>query len=60
MSALTLSYPEHLGPTYRAYTLSRWPTILHDYALGILHFPFDSALHTVRLHLSTSLFDYER
>ena len=51
----TLAYPEHLGPTYRAYTLGCWPTILHDYSLSVLHFPFGPALHTICLHFSTSI-----
>jgi len=50
ISALTLPYPEHLSATRRAYTLSRWPTILHDHGFGILHFLFGTAFHTVCLH----------
>jgi len=30
-----------------------------EFGLNILHFPFGSAFHTVCLHCSTSLFDYE-
>ena len=45
-----LSYPEHLGSTYRAYTLSRWFAVFHSYGLGVLHFPFGAAFHTVCLH----------
>jgi len=54
--ALSLPYSEHLGPAYGTYALSSRPAILHDYASGILHFPFGAALHTVCLHLFTSLF----
>ena len=50
ISALTLPYPEHLGPACGAYTLSRWFTILHGYGLSILHFLFGTAFHTVCLH----------
>jgi hypothetical protein len=50
------TYPEHLGPTYGTHTLSGRPAILHDYASGVLHFSLGAALHTVCLHLFTSLF----
>ena len=50
ISALTLSYSEHLSPTYGAHTLGCRLTILHGYTLGILHVPFGTALHTVCLH----------
>jgi hypothetical protein len=53
---LSLAYPEHLGPAYRADTLGCRLTILHGYSLGVLHFPLGPALHTIGLHLSTSLF----
>lgn len=56
VSALALSYPEHLSPTYRADALSCWLSILHGYRLGILHFSLGSAFHTICLHWSTSLF----
>jgi len=59
ISALTFADSEHLSPTRGAHTLCGWPTILHGYALGILHFLFGAAFHTVRLHLFTSLFEYE-
>ena len=59
-SALTLSYSEHLGSTRWTYTLCRWPSILHGYAFGILHFSFGAAFHTVCLHWLTSLFEYQR
>jgi len=49
-------YSEHLGPAYGTYALSGRPAVLHDYASGILHFPFGAAFHTVCLHLFTSLF----
>ena len=54
MSALTLPYPEHLGAARRAHTLSRWPSILHSYASGVLHLLFGTAFHTIRLHEFTS------
>jgi len=56
----TLSYSEHLSPTYGAYTLSRRFAILHSYGLSILHFPFGTTLHTVCLHSLTSPFWYEQ
>jgi hypothetical protein len=49
-------YSEHLGPAYGTYALSGRPAVLHDYASGILHFPFGAAFHAVCLHLFTSLF----
>ena len=54
--ALSLPYSEHLGPAYGTLALSGRPAVLHDYASGILHFPFGAALHAVCLHLFTSLF----
>jgi hypothetical protein len=36
--------------------LSGRPAVLHDYGSGILHLSLGSALHTVCLHLFTSLF----
>jgi len=56
MVVLSLPDSEHLGSAHRTYTLSSRPAILHDYASGILHFPFGAAFHTVCLHLFTSLF----
>ncbi len=50
MPALALPYPEHLGLAYWAYTLSCRLTILHGYALGVLHFPFSTAFDTIGLH----------
>ena len=50
------AYSEHLGPTYGTHTLSSRPAVLHDYGSGILHLSLGSALHTVCLHLFTSLF----
>ena len=44
---LFTSNSEHFSATYRAYTLSCRLTILHDYALSVLDFPFLSALQTV-------------
>ena len=49
-------YSEHFGPAYGTYALSGRPAVLHDYAPGILHFPFSAAFHAVCLHLFTSLF----
>ena len=54
--ALGLPYSEHLGPAYGTHTLSGRPAVLHDYALGVSHFPLGTALHTVCLHVFTSLF----
>ena len=56
MPALTLPYPEHLGPTGRAYALSRWFAVLHSYGLSIPHFPLGTALHAICLHLVYLLF----
>ncbi len=47
---LTLPDSKHLGPAYGTSPLSRWLAILHGYALGIFHFPFGAAFHTVCLH----------
>ena len=55
-AALAFAYPEHLGPACGTDALSRRLPILHGYALGILHFPLGAALHTIGLHLLTSLF----
>jgi len=57
--ALALADTEHLSPTHRANTLRGWLTILHDNALGVLHFPFGAAFHTVRLHFNYLPFKYE-
>ena len=54
-SVLTLPYFEHFGATGRAYALSRRLTILHGYALGVLHLPFSATLHTICLHQLTHL-----
>ena len=62
IAVLTLSYSEHLGPTYGAHPLSCRLTIFHGYALSVLHFPFGSAFHPVCLHQYTSFvayFDYK-
>jgi len=56
MLALAFPYSEHLGPAYGTHTLSGRPAVLHDYAPGILHLPLGAALHTVCLHVFTSLF----
>ncbi len=53
-SALTLAYSKHLSPTCGACPLGSWPSVLHSYSLGILHFPFGTTFHTVCLHRSTS------
>jgi len=54
--ALTLAYLEHLGAAYRANPLRCRPAVLHSYRPGILHFPLGATLHTITLHLFTSLF----
>lgn len=54
LSALALADSEHLGFTYRAYTLGRWPAILHSNGPGICHLPLRPALHAVSLHRFTS------
>ena len=51
-----LPYPEHLGPAYGTYALSSRPAVLHDYVSGVLHLSLGAALHTVCLHMFTSLF----
>ena len=58
--ALTLPYPEHLGPTYGAYTLSCWFAILHSYGPSISHFSLCTTFDTVCLHLLTSLFSQSK
>jgi len=45
--ALNLSYPEHLGTTYRAYALSRRLAILHGYGLSIPHFSIGLTVYAV-------------
>ena len=52
--ALTLPYPEHLSPTYRADTLGSRLPILHGYCLSVFHFPLGTTFHTICLHWSTS------
>jgi hypothetical protein len=52
-SRSTFSYSEHLGATGWAYALSCWFAILHSYTLGVLHFSFGSAFHTIGLHVFT-------
>ena len=54
MPVLALSYSEHLGSAYWAYTLSCRPTILHGYASGVPHFSLSTAFDTIGLHWSTS------
>jgi len=56
ISALALTYPEHLGSACGAYPLSCRPTILHGYALSVLHFLLAATLHTVCLHCVHLLF----
>ena len=51
VSGLGPTDTEHPGATDRANTLSRWLTVLHGNALGVLHFSLGSALHAIRLHL---------
>lgn len=53
---LTLPDSKHLSATYGTDTLSCWPTILHGYDPGVLHFPFGTTFHTVCLHWTTSPF----
>ena len=53
---LTLAYPEHFSPTFRTDALGCWSPVLHGYRLSLFHFPFGTALHTIGLHLPTSLF----
>ena len=55
VSALTLADPKHLGPTSGTHPLGRWLSILHGYRLSVLHFPFGTAFHTVRLHYKSLL-----
>ena len=52
----TFTNPEHLGTAYRTYTLGCWFAVFHSNTLRILHFPFCSALHTIRLHSAILLF----
>ncbi len=52
---LFLLYPEHLSATGGTDALGRRLAVLHDYALGILHLPLGTALHTICLHWFTSL-----
>ena len=56
--SLTLAYPEHLGPTRRTDTLSRWPAILQGYSLGVFHFLLSATFHTVCLH-TTNLLSFQ-
>jgi len=57
---LALADSEHFGIALWTSALCGWLTILHFDGLRIAHFPFSAAFHTVRLHLCTSLFIYER
>ena len=52
-SRSTLSYSEHLGAAGWAYALSCRLAILHGYALGVFHFSFGSAFHTIGFHVFT-------
>ena len=52
-SRSTLSYSEHLGATGWAYALRCRFAILHSYTLGVSHFSFGSAFHTISLHVFT-------
>jgi hypothetical protein len=49
-----LTYPEHLGAAGWADTLSSGSAIFHGYFLGVLHFSFGFAFHTISFHLITS------
>ena len=51
---MALADAEDLGATSRADVLNCRPVILHDYGLGIFHFPLGLALNTIGLHWSTS------
>ena len=48
---LGFAYSEDFGAAGRAQALSCRLTILHGYALGVLHFPFSAAFHAVCLHI---------
>jgi hypothetical protein len=50
----TLTDPEHLGAAGRADTLSSGSAIFHGYFLGVFHFSFGLAFHTISFHLVTS------
>ena len=50
ISVLVFPDSEHLSPTRRADSLSRWLAILHSYTSGILHLSFGSTFHTICLH----------
>ena len=52
--ALALTNSEHLGATYRTCTLICWFAVFHSYGLGILHFPFCTALYTICFHIHAS------
>ena len=54
VTALTLPYSEHLGATYRANALRCRFFVFHGYRPGILHLPFSTAFHTIRLHNTPS------
>jgi hypothetical protein len=50
-----LAYSKHLGAAGWAYALSCGSAIFHGYFLGVLHFSFGFAFHTISFHLFTSL-----
>jgi hypothetical protein len=47
---LTFTNPKQLGAAYWARALRRRSAVFHCDFLGILHFPFGPALHTISLH----------
>jgi len=52
MRDLALTDSEHFGTACWTRSLSRRSTVLHGYALGVLHLPLSAALYTISLHLS--------
>jgi len=53
---LALPNSKHFGPACGTRSLSRRLTIFHGNGLGILHFSFSAAFHTIRLHCFTPVF----
>ena len=54
---LTLAYPEHFSPTYRAYALSCRLAILHGDGLGVLHWQLTIGFTVLRTVLRFVSFD---
>ena len=48
---------EYLGTALRAYTLSRWFTVLHGDLFRALNLGFLPALHAICCHLTPPLFN---